>query len=62
MLTDSAYIQMEGEGPASVELGFSARYVHTPTEVADANDIAILGKLLAAMVSRIGPGFNISRY
>jgi len=62
MLTDSAYIQLEGDGPAAVEIGFPVRYTHSPAEVASLSDIRRLGELLAAMIANIGPGFNLSRY
>lgn len=62
ILTDSSYVQLEGMGLASIELGFPARYTHTPVEVADVRDIERLGVLLAGMVARIGPDFSLNRY
>jgi putative aminopeptidase len=35
ILTDSSYVQLEGNGIAALELGFPARYAHTPTEICD---------------------------
>lgn len=62
ILTDNAYVQLEGEGTAAIELGFPTRYTHTPTEVASVSDIVGLGELLAAVAVRIDAGFNCSRY
>jgi len=62
VLTDSAYVQLEGEGPAALELGFPVRYTHTPAEVVNVSDILRLGQLLAAVTERIGPGFDLNRY
>ena len=62
ILTDSAYLQLEGKGVASIELGFPARYTHTPVEVAHIRDIEQLGRLAAAMALRIDAGFDLNRY
>lgn len=62
ILTDSAYVQLEGEGTAAIELGFPARYTHTPTEVANVKDIEQLGELLAGVVTRIDSSFPLNRY
>jgi putative aminopeptidase FrvX len=62
ILTDSAYVQMEGKGIACLDLGFPARYTHTPTEVCSLSDIKNLGSLVAAMAYRIDKSFNLSRY
>lgn len=62
ILTDTSYVQLEGQGMAAVELGFPARYTHTPVEVADIQNIVQLGGLLAAMLHRIDASFNLNRY
>ncbi len=62
ILTDSSYAQLEGMGLAAVELGFPARYTHTPVETANIRDIENLGVLLAGMVGRIDENFQVSRY
>lgn len=62
ILTDSSYVQLEGEGTAAIELGFPARYTHTPTEVAHIKDIEQLGELLAGVVTRIDSSFDLNRY
>ncbi len=62
ILTDSAYLQLEGMGVAALELGFPARYTHTPIEVCDYTDVVKLGELLFAMVKRIDASFDLHRY
>jgi putative aminopeptidase FrvX len=61
IITDSAYIQLEGEGVACLEMGFPARYTHSPVEVCDVNDIAELARLTAAMTRSIGKDFKLNR-
>lgn len=62
ILTDTSYVQLEGQGMAAVELGFPTRYTHTPVEVVDIQDIIQLGDLLAAMLHRIDSSFDLNRY
>ena len=62
ILTDSAYLQLEGDGVAALELGFPARYTHTPVEVCDYTDLVKLGELVYAMIKRIDSGFDLHRY
>lgn len=62
ILTDSAYIQLEGSGVACLEMGFPARYTHTPVEVCDVNDIDQLAALCAGMMRRVDEKFQLSRY
>lgn len=62
IITDSAYLQFEGSGIAVLDLGFPARYTHTPVEVCDSSDIEQLSLLVSGMVGRIGSGFSLSRY
>ena len=62
ILTDSAYIQLEGEGVACLEMGFPARYTHTPVEVCDVNDIDALATVCVGMMRRVDENFQINRY
>ena len=62
ILTDSAYIQLEGQGVACLEMGFPARYTHTPVEVCDVRDIDALATVCAGMMRRIDKTFQINRY
>lgn len=62
ILTDSAYIQLEGEGVACLEMGFPARYTHTPVEICDVRDLDALATLCAGMMRRVDENFHIGRY
>lgn len=46
LLTDMAYVQMEGKGLAALEMGFPARYTHTPVEACNVADLIQLKDLL----------------
>lgn len=62
IITESAYIQMECDGIACLDLGFPARYTHSPIETCALPDIENLGKLLAETVSNIAADMDVSRY
>jgi len=62
IITDAAYLQLEREGVACLEMGYPARYTHTPTEVCDVRDIEALAKLVSAMTRRLNREFQLSRY
>jgi putative aminopeptidase len=62
ILTDSAYLQLENEGVAAIELGYPARYTHTPVEVCALGDLENLSALTAGMVTRLDKNFNLNRY
>lgn len=62
ILTDNAYAQLEGAGLAALELGYPARYTHTPVETAQVSDIERLGLLLAGMARRVDRDFQLARY
>lgn len=62
ILTDSAYVQMENQGVACVDLGFPARYTHSPIEMCSLSDIENLGKLVYWITSKIDCNFNLNRY
>jgi len=62
IITDAAYLQLEQQGVACLEMGFPARYTHTPAEVCDVRDIEALARLVSAMTRRMGKGFPLSRY
>ena len=60
-LTDLSYVQLVGEGVASIDVGFPMRYSHSSREVVDLRDLDALCKLLIAALDRIGPHFSLSR-
>lgn len=62
IITESAYIQMENNGAACLDLGFPARYTHSPIETCSISDIQNLGKLVASIVKALSPDFQVGRY
>ncbi len=62
LLTDMAYVQMEGKGLAALEMGFPARYTHTPVEACNVADLIQLKELLAAAVCGITKDFHVKRF
>ncbi len=61
VLTDLSYVQLVGDGVAALDLGYPMRYSHSALEVCDLRDLEGLVLLLDEMLSRIGPGFDLSR-
>ncbi|MDH3967557.1 MAG: M42 family metallopeptidase [Rhodospirillales bacterium] len=60
-LTDLSYVQLAGEGAASIDLGFPIRSSHSSLEVCDLKDLEGLARLIAAAVKRIDPNFSLDR-
>lgn len=61
VLTDLSYVQLVGEGVASIDVGFPMRYSHSSLEVCDLGDLEALTRLLDAALARIGPDFPLIR-
>lgn len=61
VLTDLSYVQLVGEGVASIDVGFPMRYSHSSREVVDLRDLEQLRDLLIAALAAIGPDFSLSR-
>ena len=61
VLTDLSYVQLVGDGVASIDLGFPMRYSHSAREMCDLNDLVGLTQLLNAALARIGPDFSMNR-
>jgi putative aminopeptidase FrvX len=61
VLTDLSYVQLVGEGVASIDMGFPMRYSHSAREVCDLNDLVALTKLLYAAIGKIDPDFSLDR-
>lgn len=62
IVSDAAYLQLEQDGVACLEMGFPTRYTHTPIEVCDLEDLVGLSNLVAAMLRRIEADFHLGRY
>lgn len=62
MLTDNAYVQLEGLYTACIDMGFPARYTHSPIEMCDVQDIEELVRLISSMVFSMDRHFNLSRF
>jgi putative aminopeptidase len=60
-LTDSSYVQLVGQGVASIDMGFPMRYSHSSLEMCDLADLEELAHLLVAAIVRIKPGFSLDR-
>jgi putative aminopeptidase FrvX len=60
-LTDLSYVQLVGEGVASIDVGFPIRYSHSSLEVCDLNDLEGLARLVVAALERIDRSFSLDR-
>lgn len=61
-LSDATYVQLEGRGPATVDLSFPMKYSHSPCELANVDDIVVLGRLTSEMILSFDAGFSVKRY
>jgi putative aminopeptidase FrvX len=60
-LTDSSYVQLVGQGVASIDMGFPIRYSHSSLELCDLADLESLTDLLVNAIAAIGPDFSLDR-
>jgi putative aminopeptidase FrvX len=60
-LTDSSYVQLVGQGVASIDVGFPMRYSHSSLEVCDLGDLDQLTRLLVEAIASIDAGFSLDR-
>ena len=60
-LTDLSYVQLVGQGVASIDLGFPMRYSHSSLEVCDLRDLEGLTTVLVEGIGRIDAGFSLDR-
>ena len=60
-LTDAAYVQLEGQGVPSIEIGIPARYSHAPIEACAVSDVIKTVDLLEAVVAGFTSDLNLSR-
>lgn len=61
VLTDLSYVQLVGEGVASLDVGFPMRYSHSSTECCDVRDLEALAALLTTAIGAITPDFSLDR-
>jgi putative aminopeptidase FrvX len=61
VLTDLSYVQLAGEGVASIDIGFPMRYSHSSLEVCDLADLEWLCSLLLAALPEISSDFPLER-
>jgi putative aminopeptidase FrvX len=61
VLTDLSYVQLAGDGVASIDLGFPMRYSHSARELCDLGDLVALTRLLEAALAGIGADFSLDR-
>jgi putative aminopeptidase FrvX len=61
VLTDSSYVQLVGQGVASIDIGFPCRYTHSSLEVCDLVDLVELTRLIVAAIPRIEANFPLNR-
>lgn len=63
LLCDSTYIQTEGiGGVACLDMGFPARYTHSPMELCDMKDVYGLYMLICRMTGKLSSSFNFCRF
>ena len=60
-LTDLSYVQLVGQGVASIDIGFPMRYSHSSLELCDLSDLKQLTQLLVAALPRIDHNFSLDR-
>mgnify|MGYP001025136261 CR=1 FL=1 len=60
-LTDASFLQLENKGIPSIEVGFPARYTHTPMESCHLRDIEQLIKLLEVFILNLPKDVDLSR-
>lgn len=61
VLTDLSYVQLVGQGVASLDIGFPMRHSHSAVECCDLADLEALARLTLTALSRITPGFPLNR-
>jgi len=61
VLTDLSYVQLLGDGVASLDVGFPMRGSHSTVECCDISDLEALVHLLDATLDHIPPGMRLDR-
>jgi len=62
VLSDSSYVQFENGYTACLDMGYPARYTHSPVEMCDLNDLELLSKLIHNMLLNIDDNLKTSRF
>lgn len=61
VLTDLSYVQLLGDGVASIDVGFPMRHSHSAVECCDLRDLECLVQLLDGALDRIPAGMKLER-
>ena len=61
-LSDSAYLQLEGEGVPVLDMGAPYRYAHSPKEVISLKDVDETVTVLKRFVSSLDSDFSLDRF
>ena len=61
VLTDLSYVQLLGDGVASIDVGYPMRHSHSTIECCDLRDVAGLVRLLDGALDRIPAGMKLER-
>ncbi|OCW59525.1 M42 family metallopeptidase [Hoeflea olei] len=61
VLTDLSYVQLVGEGVASIDIGFPMRHSHSTVECCDLADLEAMAQLAVAAITGIGSDFKLTR-
>ena len=61
VLTDSSYVQLVGQGAASIDVGFPCRYTHSSLEICDLDDLVNLTRLVVAAIARVTSSLPLNR-
>jgi len=61
VLTDLSYVQLTGQGVASIDVGFPMRASHSAREVCDLNDLLQLTQMLDAALNKLNPDYSLNR-
>lgn len=61
VLTDLSYVQLVGEGVASIDIGFPMRHSHSTVECCDLGDLEAMVELAVGAIAGIGPDFKLTR-
>lgn len=61
VLTDLSYVQLLGDGVASIDVGFPMRHSHSTVECCDLGDLAGLVQLLDGALNRIPKAMKLER-